>query len=145
MRYYDLILNESESKVTIKPSQGKYFWLIGINNVWNKDDKYKAECSDGIVTWNIEVDNTIEGWDGSFKICGENTTDTFYGEGEWYNSDLDSAGSWGGKEDTYSKTTPVLFGNLGGDYGRKWRLTESGNFTIVFDTKNLTLTVSKND
>lgn len=145
LRYYDLILNESESKVTIKPSQGKYFWLIGINNVWNKDDKYKAECSDGIVTWNIEVDNTIEGWDGSFKICGENTTDTFYGEGEWYNSDLDSAGSWWWKEDTYSKTTPVLFGNLGGDYGRKWRLTESGNFTIVFDTKNLTLTVSKND
>ncbi len=145
LRYYDLILNESESKVTIKPSQGKYFWLIGINNVWNKDDKYKAECSNGIVTWNIEVDNTIEGWDGSFKICGENTTDTFYGEGEWYNSDLDSAGSWWWKEDTYSKTTPVLFGNLGGDYGRKWRLTESGNFTIVFDTKNLTLTVSKND
>ena len=43
--------------------------------------------------------------------------------------------------DTYSNATPVLFES---DGDRKWKMTESGNYTFVFDTKNLTLKVTKN-
>lgn len=150
LRYYDIILNSSKDNVTIQLSQGKYFWLIGMNNIWNndwnnkRDNTYRAESQDGIVTWTIDVD-TNNGWDGTFKICGENMTSTFFNEGEWYNSDLDAVGTWRWNDSTYAKATKVLFGNLGGSNDRKWKMTESGNFTIVFDTKNLTLTVTKND
>ena len=150
LRYYDIILNSSKDNVTIQLSQGKYFWLIGMNNIWNndwnnkRDNTYRAESQDGIVTWTIDVD-TNNGWDGTFKICGENMTSTFFNEGEWYNSDLDAVGTWWWNDSTYAKATKVLFGNLGGSNDRKWKMTESGNFTIVFDTKNLTLTVTKND
>ena len=150
LRYYDIILNSSKDNVTIQLSQGKYFWLIGMNNIWNndwnnkRDNTYRAESQDGIVTWTIDV-YTNNGWDGTFKICGENMTSTFFNEGEWYNSDLDAVGTWWWNDSTYAKATKVLFGNLGGSNDRKWKMTESGNFTIVFDTRNLTLTVTKND
>ncbi len=142
-KYYDITLNAE--KVSVKLSQGTEFWLVGINGDWTSlNSKYKAIADDsGVAKWDIEVKSVC-----NFKINGKNMTNDFFEEGEWYQSQLDIADSqsdlWKWEDGTYNTTTPVLFGKSG-DYNRKWEMTETGNFTIVFDTRKLTIKVTKNN
>ena len=142
-KYYDITLNAE--KVSVKLSQETEFWLIGINGDWTRfNSAYKAIADDsGVAKWNIEVTEVCD-----FKINGENMTSDFFGEGEWYQSQLGIADNqsalWEWKDGAYNTTTPVLFGKSG-DYNRKWKMTEKGKFTIVFDTRNLTIKVTKNN
>lgn len=144
-KYYDITLNAETNKVSVKLSQGTEFWLVGINGDWNKfNDTYKVIADDsGVAKWDIEVKSVCD-----FKINGKNMTNDFFGEGEWYQSQLGIADNqsalWEWKDGEYEKEVPVLFGKSG-DYNRKWKMTESGNFTIVFDTRNLTIKVTKNN
>lgn len=145
-KYYDITLNAETNKVSVKLSQGTEFWLIGINGDWeNKfNDTYKAIANDsGVATWDIEVKSACD-----FKINGKNMTSNFFEEGEWYQSQLGIADNqsalWEWKDGEYGKEVPVLFGKSG-DYNRKWKMTEEGNFTIVFDTRNLKIKVTKNN
>lgn len=142
-KYYDITLNAD--KVSVKLSQETEFWLIGINGDWDKfKDTYKAIADDsGVAKWDIEVTSVCD-----FKINGKNMTSKFFEEGEWYQSQLGIADNqsalWEWKDGAYNTTTPVLFGKSG-DYNRKWKMTETGNFTIVFDTRKLTIKVTKNN
>lgn len=144
-KYYDITLNAETNKVSVKLSQGTEFWLVGINGDWNKfNDTYKAIADDsGVAKWDIEVKSVCD-----FKINGKNMTNDFFGEGEWYQSQLGIADNqsalWEWKDGEYEKEVPVLFGKSG-DYNRKWKMTEIGNFTIVFDTRKLTIKVTKNN
>lgn len=141
-KYYDITLNAE--KVSVKLSQETEFWLIGINGDWNSfNSAYKAIADgSGVAKWDIEVKSVCD-----FKINGKNMTNDFFGEGEWYQSWSDIVESgflWEWKDGEYGKEVPVLFGKSG-DYNRKWKMTETGNFTIVFDTRNLTIKVTKNN
>ena len=141
-KYYDITLNAD--KVSVKLSQETEFWLIGINGDWNSfNSAYKAIADDsGVAKWDIEVTKPCD-----FKINGKNMTDNFFGEGEWYQSQsglVESDFFWEWKDGEYEKEVPVLFGKSG-DYNRKWKMTEKGNFTIVFNTRNLTIKVTKNN
>ena len=145
-KYYDITLDLVNNKLTLSLSQGSTYKLVGINSEWNSNAPSATVDGDGRATWNLDVNTNIEGWDGTFKICGENTisqnsSDDSFWEGEWYYSQLDAVGAWWWKSDTYGSTTPVLIESSG---DRKWKMTESGNYTFVFDTKNLTLKVTKN-
>lgn len=143
-KYYDITLNAETNKVSVKLSQGTEFWLVGINGDWNSfNSAYKAIADgSGVAKWDIEVKSVCD-----FKINGKNMTNDFFGEGEWYQSWSDIVESgflWEWKDGEYGKEVPVLFGKSG-DYNRKWKMTETGNFTIVFDTRNLTIKVTKNN
>lgn len=143
-KYYDITLNAETNKVSVKLSQGTEFWLVGINGDWNSfNSAYKAIADDsGVAKWDIEVKSVCD-----FKINGKNMTDNFFGEGEWYQSQsglVESDFFWEWKDGEYEKEVPVLFGKSG-DYNRKWKMTEKGNFTIVFNTRNLTIKVTKNN
>ncbi|MGN1225856.1 MAG: hypothetical protein ACI4TL_01305, partial [Candidatus Cryptobacteroides sp.] len=140
-KYYDISLNLNDMTMSIELSQGQDFYLVGINCLWSSEAP-KASAVNGVATWTVDVDVNTEGWDGTFKICGVNTTDDFW-NGEWYNSQLDNSGAWWWVESTYGVETPVLIENVGG-HERKWKMTESGNYTFVFDSKNLILKVTKN-
>ena len=140
-KYYDITLNLKDMTMSIELSQGQDFYLVGINGLWSNQAP-KATAVNGVATWTVDVDVNTENWDGTFKICGVNTTSDFW-NGEWYNAQLDNSGTWWWAESTYGVETPVLFENVGG-HERKWKMTESGNYTFVFDSKNLTLKVSKN-
>ena len=146
-KYYDITLNAETNKVSVKLSQGTEFWLVGINGDWTHNNiAYKAIANDsGVAEWNIEVTSVCD-----FKINGKNMTSEskFFEEGEWYQSQLGIADNqsflWEWKDGEYGKEVPVLFGKSG-DYNRKWKMTETGNFTIVFDTRNLKIKVTKNN
>ena len=145
-KYYDITLNAETNKVSVKLSQGTEFWLVGINGDWNSfNSAYKAIADDsGVAKWDIEVTDVCD-----FKINGKNmTSEKFFEEGEWYQSQLGIADKqstlWDWNAGTYNTTTPVLFGKSG-DYNRKWKMTETGNFTVVFDTRNLKIKVTKNN
>lgn len=144
-KYYDITLNAEKNKVSVKLSQGTEFWLVGINGDWNSfNSAYKAIADgSGVAKWDIEVTS-----DCDFKINGKNMTNDFFGEGEWYQSQLGIADNqsalWEWKVGEYGKEVPVLFGKSG-DYNRKWKMNETGNFTIVFDTRKLTIKVTKNN
>lgn len=144
-KYYDITLNAEKNKVSVKLSQGTEFWLVGINGDWNSfNSAYKAIADDsGVAKWDIEVTSVCD-----FKINGKNMTNDFFGEGEWYQSQLGIADNqsafWEWKDGEYEKEVPVLFGKSG-DYNRKWKMIETGNFTIVFDTRKLTIKVTKNN
>lgn len=144
-KYYDITLNAETNKVSVKLSQGTEFWLVGINGDWNMfNDTYKAIADDsGVAKWDIEVKSVCD-----FKINGKNMTNDLFGEGEWYQSQLGIADKqsalWEWKDGEYEKEVPVLFGKSG-DYNRKWKMTEIGNFTIVFDARKLTIKVTKNN
>lgn len=146
-KYYDITLDLVNNKLTLSLSQGSTYKLVGINKEWNSDAPSTTVDIDGIATWTLDVNTETEGWDGTFKICGENTisqnsSDDSFWEGEWYYSQLNAEGAWWWNSRTYGSTTPVLIESSG---DRKWKMTESGNYTIVFDTKNLTLKVTKNN
>ncbi|MDD6975850.1 MAG: CBM20 domain-containing protein [Bacteroidales bacterium] len=147
-KYYDVLLNLNNSTMTLSLHQGKVFKLAGINKISSGDLPAATVDANGTATWTtIYVDTATEGWDGTFKICGENTisqnsSDDSFREGEWYYSQLDWEGAWWWHSGTYGSTTPVLIESSG---DRKWKMTESGYYTIVFDTKNLTLKVTKNN
>lgn len=142
-KYYDITLNAE--KVSVKLSQETEFWLIGINGNWTHfNSEYRAIADDsGVAKWDIKVTSVCD-----FKINGKNMTNDFFGEGEWYQSQLGIADNqsalWEWKDGEYEKEVPVLFGKSG-DYNRKWKMTETGNFTIVFDTRKLTIKVTKNN
>ena len=141
-KYYDITLDLVNNKLTLSLSQGSTYKLVGINNIWNSNAPSATVDGDGYATWNLDVNTKTEGWDdGTFKICGENTISDSFFEGEWYYSQLDNEGAWWWHSGTYNSTTPVLIESSG---DRKWKMTESGNYTIVFDTKKLTLKVTKN-
>ena len=141
-KYYDITLNLKDMTMSIELSQGQDFYLVGINGLWSNLAP-KATAENGVATWTVDVDVNTENWDGTFKICGVNTKEDNFWDGEWYNAQLDNNGAWWWAESTYGVETPVLFENLG-NHDRKWKMTESGNYTFVFDSKNLTLKVSKN-
>lgn len=140
-KYYDITLDLVNNKLTLSLSQGSTYKLVGINSEWNSNAPSATVDGDGFATWNLDVNTNIQGWDGTFKICGENTISDNFWEGEWYYSQLDSEGAWWWTSEYYGSPTPVLIESSG---DRKWKMTESGNYTIVFDTKNLTLKVTKN-
>ena len=145
-KYYDVLLNLNDSTMTLSLHQGNVFKLVGINKEWNSDAPSATVDGDGIATWTLDVNTETKGWDGTFKICGENTisqksSDDSFWEGEWYYSQLNAEGAWWWHSGTYESTTPVLIESSG---DRKWKMTESGNYTFVFDTKKLTLKVTKN-
>lgn len=139
-KYYDITLDLNKMTMSIKLTQGQDFYLVGINKLWGREAP-KTTAVDGVATWTVDVDVDTEGWDGTFKICGVNTTEDFW-NGEWYNAQLDNNGSWWWHGGTYGLETPVLFENIGG-HDRKWKMTESGIYEFKFDTKNLTLKVTK--
>lgn len=146
-KYYDVLLNLNDSTMTLSLHQGKVFKLAGINKIWSGDAPAATVDPNGLATWTIDVDTATEGWDGTFKICGENTisqnsSDDSFWQGEWYYSQLNAEGAWWWHSGTYGSTTPVLIESSG---DRKWKMTESGNYTFVFDTKKLTLKVTKNN
>lgn len=140
-KYYDITLDLVNNKMTLSLSQGSTYKLVGINYIWNSNAPSATVDDNGLATWTINVDTATDGWDGTFKICGENTISDSFFEGEWYYSQLNSEGAWWWNSGTYNSTTPVL---IESSCDRKWKMTESGNYTIVFDTKNLTLKVTKN-
>lgn len=146
-KYYEVTLDLTNNKVSLKLAQGKNFWLIGApfggwpdpNNP-TKNDTYKGIVdSNGVVTWEVTTEQT-----GDFKICGENTLENNFWGGEWYYSTGSNGFDWswdGGNN--YSTSFNVLIFNAGAD-NNKWKLNETGKFKIVFDTKNLTIQVYKN-
>ena len=152
-KYYEVTLDLTNNKVSLKLAQGKNFWLIGApfggwpdpNNP-TKNDTYKGTVDDsnGVVTWEVTTEQT-----GDFKICGENTLENNFWGGEWYYSTGSNGFDWswveGNNYSTDSKPNPfnVLIFNVGAD-NNKWKLNETGKFKIVFDTKNLTIQVYKN-
>ena len=144
-KYYDITLNAETNKVSVKLSQETEFWLVGINGDWKSfNSDYMAIADDsGVAKWDIEVTKACD-----FKINGKNMTNDFFGEGEWYQSwsgiDDENEFLWEWNAEKYGKESPVLFGKSG-DYNRKWKMTETGNFTIVFDTRKLTIKVTKNN
>lgn len=139
---YDITLNLETMKMTIKLSQGQTFYLVGINNHWDKT--YPAEADEnGIVTWTIDVTDIS---DGTFKIAGTNTFEDLYKngfwDGEWYYSQRDSQGEWWWTDILLGSTQVALFENAG---DRKWKMTSTGNYTFTFDSRDLKLTVVKNN
>lgn len=144
-KYYDITLDLVNNKLTLSLSQGSTYKLVGINNEWNSNAP-SATVEGDVATWTLDVNTKTEGWDGTFKICGENTisqnsSDDSFWEGEWYYSQLNAEGAWWWTSEYYGSSTPVLIESSG---DRKWKMTESGNYTFVFDTKKLTLKVTKN-
>lgn len=145
-RYYDITLNKTAGTVTVKFAQGKNFWLIGVNNTWARNDKYKATVNaEGIAEWTVDVNTSTEGWDCKFKICGEytlgETGDDFF-KGEWYYAVGESYPfnwSWNGGNN-YSKDFDV---QVFIDSAKIWKFNESGKFKITFDSKNLKIKVEK--
>ena len=144
-KFYDFKLDLNTKKLTATLSQGSDFWLIGINNTWSRSDDYKATAGeDGIAKWtSVAVDKSTDGWDGTFKICGENVLPDDFWSGEWYHSNIpwDKDGAryeW--KEGSYGNPANVVFEKTS---DRKWYMSESGTYDFEFDTKNLTLKVTK--
>lgn len=149
-KYYDITLNLETMKMTIKLSQGNTFYLVGINGEWSDRTSLKAVADEnGIAKW-----ENITASEGTFKICGENTIDKWWGE--WYFAQLPVNGTgWYWKSDTYGTKQTVLIEKQenedssltdeqkSGD--KKWLLTESGNYTFTFDSRSLKLTVVKNN
>ena len=112
---------------------------MGINNVWSQNDDYKATAGeDGIARWtSVKVNTNNEG----FKICGENVLPDNLWAGEWYHSNVSWDNEyyhWNGS--TYGNPTNVVFEKTS---DRKWYMSESGTYDFEFDTKNLTLKVTK--
>ena len=92
----------------------------------------------GIVTWKVTTEKT-----GDFKICGEYTLGNSFWDGEWYYSNASNIFDWswdGGNN--YGKEFDVKV-YIPNDNDQKWKFNETGNFEIVFDTKNLKIKVTK--
>ena len=151
-RIYNITLDMNNLKVTISPAHGTEYRLVGINDKWaSSDDLPKATAVEGIVKWEgINVNTTAKG----FKICGEYTFDNVYTggsfyDGEWYYASLSFDKKWEDNKwndnyywftPTHSGPTDVVFENT---VDRKWYIPESGTYDFEFDTKNLTLKVTK--
>ena len=102
----------------------------------------------------INVNTSAEGWNKTFKICGEYTFDNVYTggsfyDGEWYYASLSFNKKWEDNQwndnyywftPTHSGPTDVVFEST---VDRKWYIQESGTYDFEFDTKNLTLKVTK--
>ena len=155
-RIYNITLDMNNLKVTISPAHGTEYRLVGINDKWaSSDDLPKATAVEGIVKWEgINVNTSAEGWNKTFKICGEYTFDNVYTggsfyDGEWYYASLSfnkkcEDNQWNDNyywfTPTHSGPTDVVFENT---VDRKWYIPESGTYDFEFDTKNLTLKVTK--
>ena len=148
-KIYDFKLDLNEKTLTASLSQGSDFWLVGINGVWQESNIKATAGDDGIARWtDIEVKTGTAGWDGTFKIRGENVLPDNFWAGEWYHSNIswdwdDSKNQadyywWTGS--TYGQTANVVFEKTS---DRKWHMAESGTYDFEFDTKNLTLKVTK--
>lgn len=155
-RIYNITLDMNNLKVTISPAHGTEYRLVGINGKWaSSDDLPKATAVEGIVKWEgIKVNTSAEGWNKTFKICGEYTFDNVYTggsfyDGEWYYASLSFNKKWEDNQwkdnyywftPTHSGPTDVVFEST---VDRKWYIQESGTYDFEFDTKNLTLKVTK--
>ena len=141
-KIYDFKLDLNEKTLTASLSQGSNFWLVGINNVWEESNCKATAGDDGVARWtSVEVNTGTAGWDGTFKIRGENVLPDSFWQGEWYHSNVSWAPDsywWNGY--TYGYPTNVVFEKTS---DRKWKMTESGTYDFEFDTKNLTLKVTK--
>lgn len=151
-RIYNITLDMNNLKVTISPAHGTEYRLVGINDKWaSSDDLPKARAVEGIVKWEgINVNTTAKG----FKICGEYTFDNVYTggsfyDGEWYYASLSfdkklEDNKWNDNyywfTPTHSGPTDVVFEST---VDRKWYIPVSGTYDFEFDTKNLTLKVTK--
>lgn len=146
-RYYRITLDLKKNSVNIRFAQGKQYWLNGDFCGWGKSNAKTATANDkGIVSWTVTVDQSNIG-DGTFKICGEYTLKDISGksewDGEWYFSEAKDAVynlSWEAGN-MYGESLTVYPYYPGAD--KKWRLSESGTYTIEFDTVNLKLKVTK--
>ena len=157
-RYYDVTLDMNLGKITVEPSVGESFWLVGQFTGWSslwepdKSIQWKADkSSDGNVTWNVTIP---DGSQGMFKFHGDkvvtavwdNAANVDWIKGEWYQAQEEGAFTW--NSETYGTTMKVNFGRLGNEsnsheFTKSWALSEPGDFTIVFNTKDFTLKVSK--
>lgn len=157
-RYYDVTLDMNLGKITVEPSVGESFWLVGQFTGWSslwepdKSIQWKADkSSDGNVTWNVTIP---DGSQGMFKFHGDkvvtavwdNAANVDWIKGEWYQAQEEGAFAW--NSETYGTTMKVNFGRLGNEsnsheFTKSWALSEPGDFTIVFNTKDFTLKVSK--
>lgn len=142
-RYYKITLDLKKNSVKIRFAQGKKYWLNGDFCGWGKSNAIQAEANDnGIVSWTKDVNS-----EGAFKICGEYTLESIPDksewDGEWYFSNATDDVfnlSWE-TGNNYNTSLPVYPFYPGAD--KKWRLSESGTYTIEFDTVNLKLKVTK--
>lgn len=157
-RYYDVTLDTNQGKLTVKPSIGESFWLIGDFTGWSdlwepdKSIQWKADkSSDGNVTWNVSIP---DGKQGTFKFYGDkvitdvwdNVAHVDWKKGEWYQAQEEGTTWW--NSSNYGTTMKVNFGRLGNEknnheFTKVWQLTEPGEFTIIFNTNDLTLKISK--
>ena len=155
-RIYNITLDMNNLKVTISPAHGTEYRLAGINGKWlSSDNLPEATAVDGIVKWEgIYVNTSTEGWDKTFKICGQYTFDKVYSDGsfydgEWYYASLNFYKKWEDnqwKDNSYwfhsghSGPTDVVFEST---VDRKWSIQESGTYDFEFNTNTLKLTVTK--
>lgn len=155
-RIYNITLDMNNLKVTISPAHGTEYRLVGINGKWaSSDDLPKATAVEGIVKWEgINVNTSAEGWDKTFKICGEYTFDNVYTggsfyDGEWYYASISfnkqyQDNKWNDNSywfhSGHSGPTDVVFEST---VDRKWSIQESGTYDFEFNTNTLKLTVTK--
>lgn len=141
-RYYDVTLDMNSGKLTVAPSIGESFWLVGQFTGWSslwepdKSIQWKADkSSDGSVTWNVSIP---DGSQGMFKFHGDkvvtavwdNAANVDWVKGEWYQAQEEGAFTW--NSETYGTTMKVNFGRLGNEsnsheFTKSWALSEPGD------------------
>lgn len=133
-KYYDISLDlsdENNPQVKVKLSQGTKFYICADQwEDWQPSSEQTINAS-GVVKWeNIHCQENLQ-----FNIKGENDNEYYFSTNNDSNYGLQ--GSWG---NNYNKNMNVQY-----RYGDRnsWQFGESGNFDIEFDTKNLTLKVTK--
>lgn len=133
-KYYDISLDlsdENNPQVKVKLSQGTKFYICADQwENWKPSSEQTINAS-GVVKWeNIYCQENLQ-----FNIKGENDNEYYFSTNNDSNYGL--KGSWG---NNYNKNMNVQY-----RYGdrKSWQFGESGNFDIEFDTKNLTLKVTK--
>ena len=133
-KYYDISLDlsdENNPQVKVKLSQGTKFYICADQwENWKPSSEQTINAS-GVVKWeNIYCQENLQ-----FNIKGENDNEYYFSTNNGSNYGLQ--GSWG---DNYNKNMNVQYRK--GDRN-SWQFGEYGHFDIEFDTKNLTLKVTK--
>lgn len=131
-KYYEVTLDLTNNKVSLKLAQGNSYWITGYQfgtddkGTWLKKDENKSTVENGEVTWEFSITDG-----GGFNIVGE--------YGEYYTStNTDSYWNWNSK--TYDLTVDARFKNG----NQPWNFTEEGNYKVTFWPSTLQIKVEKN-
>ena len=141
VKYYDVILDTKNNKLTLGMAIGKRLALVGLNGNWagrNIDAyPYAPVDSDGIVKWS-DVEVTVA--DTEFKICGEYTL-----ESQWGSTDDFWQGSWIYAPDygTQIESNTEYSVSLNRNEDKKWKISETGTYDFEFNTNTSKLKVTK--